>query len=170
MFREMRRSKQALSAEECVEVLKRGTAGVLAVSGDDDYPYAVPLSYVYHDSKLYFHCAKSGHKLDAIERNDKASFCVIDQDEVVPEEFTTRFRSVVAFGKARVLTDDAEKRAALEILAERYWPGQEQKNRAEIDKSFDRLHMVELAIEHMTGKQARELAKLRPEPSHENSA
>ena len=87
MFRELRRKKQALSQEECTAVLNRGTSGVLALAGDDDYPYAVPISYVYDGEKLYFHCAKSGHKLDAIRRNAKASFCVIDKDQIVPEEY-----------------------------------------------------------------------------------
>ena len=77
MFREMRRKKQALSQEACSVVLEKGTSGVLAVSGDNDYPYAVPLSYVYDGEKIYFHCAKSGHKLDAIQKNQKVSFCVI---------------------------------------------------------------------------------------------
>ena len=92
-----------MSLESCVEVLRKGTSGVLAVSGDDGYPYAVPLSYVYDDGRLFFHCAPSGHKLDAIAGNEKASFCVIDQDHVVPEEYTTYYRSVIAFGRARVL-------------------------------------------------------------------
>ena len=75
----MRRKNQALSEEECIAVLRRGTSGVLAAAGEDDYPYAVPLSYVYCDFKLYFHCAKVGHKLEAIARNPKVSFCVIDR-------------------------------------------------------------------------------------------
>lgn len=85
MFREMRRKNQVLSSEECIQVLNRATSGVLAVSGDDDYPYAVPLSYIYHNNKIYFHGAKTGHKLDGIMRNEKVSFCVIDQDEIVQE-------------------------------------------------------------------------------------
>ena len=72
MFREMRRKKQALPAEEVSAILHRGTSGVLALSGDDDYPYAVPISYVFDGAKLYFHCAKDGHKLDAIQRSSKA--------------------------------------------------------------------------------------------------
>ena len=108
MFREMRRKKQMLSLEECVAVLDNGTSGVLAVDGDNDYPYAVPLSYVYCDSKIFFHCARSGHKLDAIARNEKVSFCVIEADQVMPQEYTTYFRSVIVFGKARVLEDDME--------------------------------------------------------------
>ena len=84
MFRPMRRFKQALSPEECRAVLERGTSGVLALTGDGGWPYAVPLSYVYADGKLYFHSAKSGHKVDAIRSCPRASFCVIDQDHIVP--------------------------------------------------------------------------------------
>ncbi len=80
MFREMRRKKQALPLEECTAVLTQGTAGVLALSGDGGYPYAVPLSYIFDGDRLYFHCAKAGHKLDAIRQNNWASFCVIGQD------------------------------------------------------------------------------------------
>lgn len=74
MFYKMRRKRQLLSQEETTAVLNRGTSGVLALSGDDGYPYAVPLSYVYDGEKIYFHCAKNGHKLDAVRRNEKASF------------------------------------------------------------------------------------------------
>ena len=101
MFREMRRKKQVLSKEECELVLERGTSGVLAVLGEGGYPYAVPLSYVYADGKIVFHCAKQGHKLDAIAKNDKVSFCVVDLDDIQPERYTTYFRSVIAFGRAR---------------------------------------------------------------------
>jgi len=101
MFREMRRKKQLLSAEESISILNRMTSGVLAITGDNDYPYAVPLSYVYYDDKIYFHSATSGHKIDAINKNSKASFCVIEQDNIIPEEYTTYFRSVIVFGKVR---------------------------------------------------------------------
>ena len=102
MFKEMRRHKQLLNAEETAAVLERGTSGVLALSGEDGYPYAVPLSYVFDGEKLYFHSAKAGHKLEALRRCPKASFCVIDQDQIVPEEYTTYFRSVIAFGAIQV--------------------------------------------------------------------
>jgi len=161
MFREMRRKKQLLSEYENIAVLKRGTSGVLAVSGDDNYPYAVPLSYVYHEGKIFFHCAKTGHKLDAIARNHKASFCVIDQDAVVPEEHTTYFRSVIVFGKARVLCDESEKRSALEILAARYSPGHEQGCLQEIEKQFSHVCLIELSVEHISGKEAIELLKAK---------
>ena len=89
MFREMRRKNQQLPRGECCRILEEATSGVLAVSGDDGYPYAVPLSFAYADGRLYFHVAKSGHKLDALRRNPKASFCIIERDEIVPAEYTT---------------------------------------------------------------------------------
>ncbi len=158
-MREMRRFKQALSAEECDAVLERGTSGVLAVTGEGGYPYAVPLSYVWRDGKLYFHCAAAGHKLDAIRADSRASFCVIDRDEVVPEEYTTYFRSVIVFGRCRELDDRLEKRRAIEALAEKYRPGFPAETAAEIDGAWERFIMVELAAETVTGKQARELAQ-----------
>ncbi|GLB29929.1 nitroimidazole resistance protein [Lacrimispora amygdalina] len=159
MFREMRRKNQVLSAEESIQILERGTSGVLAVSGDDDYPYAVPLSYVYHDNKIYFHGAKTGQKLDGIARNEKVSFCVIDQDQVVQDEYTTYFRSVIVFGRARLM-EEKEKRRALEILTARYSPDIEEGQRSQaIDKGLSAVCMIELSIEHMSGKEAKELVK-----------
>ena len=161
MFRPIRRAGQALSHEECIAVLKRGTSGILAVAGDGGYPYAVPLSYVYADGCLYFHCARSGHKLDAIARCPKVSFCVIDQDQVVPEKFTTYYRSVIAFGTARVIPEEAEAYGALEALAARFCPDNEAGVQQEIASSFSRLYMVEITIEHLSGKQAAELSAPR---------
>lgn len=163
MFREMRRKKQILSEEETVEVLNRGTSGVLALLGDDDYPYAVPLSYVYCGSKIYFHGAKSGHKIDAVKKCDKASFCVIDKDDVVPEEYTTYFKSVIAFGKVRILEDEAEKRKAIEILSEKYYPDNSEEGRSmAIDREWSPLCMMEFSIEYLSGKKAIELVNEQP--------
>ena len=161
-FRPMRRARQQLPPAACLEILDRNTAGVLAVLGDGGYPYAVPLSYVYADGCLYFHCAKAGHKLDAIRSCGKASFCVIDQDEVVPAEYTTYFRSVIAFGRAEILERPADIRAAIEKLAVRYHPTDSAENRAHfIDKELAALCVVRLRIEHMTGKEAKELVQAR---------
>lgn len=162
MFREMRRKRQALPLEQCEEVLRRGTSGVLALSGDEGYPYAVPISYCYDGSRLYFHCAKAGHKLDAIRREPRASFCVVDQDRVVPEEYTTYFRSVIVFGRVTVLEDDGAKRAAVEKLALKYAPADRAEHRREyIDREWDALCMLEMQVEHMTGKEAIELVRAR---------
>ena len=159
MFRQLRRGRQALTPEECGEILRRGTSGVLALSGDDGYPYAVPISYVYADGMLYFHCAKSGHKLDAIARSPKASFCVIDQDQVAPLEYTTHYRSVIAFGAMRILEGE-EKRAAIEKLAVKYAPEDTPERRDHyIEKDWAPLCMLEMTIQHLSGKQAKELVR-----------
>lgn len=158
MFREMRRKKQKLSKEECDRILYNGTSGVLALHGDNGYPYAVPVSYVYDGEKLLFHSAKNGHKIDAIIKNAAASFCVIDQDQIVPEEYTTYFRSIIAFGKIRILEDDTEKRSAIEKLAVKYAPDDTAENRNNaIDREWKLLCMMEMEIEHLTGKQAIEM-------------
>jgi len=150
----MRRKKQALPPAECAAILERGTSGVLALQGDDGYPYAVPISYVYDGTSLFFHCAKSGHKLDAIHRSEKASFCVIDQDQVIPEAYTTGFRSVIAFGRIRLLEASVEKRTAIEKLAIKYAPEDTpEKRRAAIDRDWTSLCMLEMQIDHMTGKE-----------------
>ena len=162
MFREMRRKNQQLLQEECDRILQVATSGVLAVDGDDDYPYAVPLSFAYDDGRLYFHVAKNGHKLDALRRNPKASFCIIEQDKVVPEKFTTYFRSVIAFGSVRIIDDDVEKRHGLDLLADKYSPGESAESREkEISGLSNALYVLVMDIEHMTGKEAKELVTMR---------
>ena len=105
----MRSNRQQLSAEECQRILGRCTSGVLALTGDGGYPYAVPLSYVYTDGAIIFHSALQGHKVDAIRHDSRCSFCVIDRDDVKPDEFTTHFRSVIAFGRIHILEDADDK-------------------------------------------------------------
>ena len=158
MSPEMRRKKQALSPAACDAILQAGTSGVLALSGADGQPYAVPLSYVYHEGKVYFHCARAGHKLDLLDQNPKASFCVIGQDQVVPEKYTTYYRSVILFGTVRRLTAGEEKRAAILALARRYSPDEPaEKVDAEIARYWDALCMLELTPDHITGKECIEL-------------
>ncbi len=101
VFREMRRKAQQLTNEEMNEVLSSCHTGILAVIGDGGYPYTVPLNYVFHNGKLYFHCAKEGHKIDGIRSDSKVSFCVVEKDRVIPQAFATNYKSVIAFGRAK---------------------------------------------------------------------
>src|SRR5512133_1577843 len=157
MFREMRRKKQLLSEAETIEILQSCTSGVLAVAGDNEYPYAVPLSYAYKDGKLFFHFAKEGHKIDGIEKNNKVSFCVIKTDDVIQKTFTTHFRSAIVFGRARILTEDSEKKYALECLLEKYSPDYIAEGQSEITQGWKSVTAAEVIIEHMTGKAAIEI-------------
>lgn len=148
----MRRHGQQLPDGINEEILRRNTSGVLAVSGDEDHPYAVPMSYVYHGGCIYFHCALVGHKLDAIKKEPRVSFCVIDRDDVSYENFITYYQSVIAFGTAQVIEDEGEKLRTFRMLTKRYSKGDEEREEQKIKDTFVRVTMVCMKIEHMTGK------------------
>lgn len=162
MFRPMRRAGQMLPPDEARAILDRGSAGVLALAGDDGYPYALPISYAYAGDVLYFHSAVRGHKIDAIVRDSRASFCVIDADHVVPEALTTEYRSVIAFGRIRVLDDPDEIRSALRRLAEKYAPDLAPAQAdAEIAAGMPAVCVLAMTVEHLSGKEGRRLAEQR---------
>ena len=156
-FRDMRHKRQQLSESESIGILQKATSGTLALLGDNGYPYAVPISYVYHEGKMYFHSALSGHKVDAIRQCDKASFCVIEQDDVQPKKYTTFFRSVIAFGRIHVIEDEAEKLSTARMLGNRYNPNDDESLKKEIESGLSRMLMIRFDIEHLTGKEAIEL-------------
>ena len=160
MFREMRRARQQLSREESEEILKKGLTGVLSVTGDGGYPYGVPVNYVYADGKIYIHGAKSGHKVDSIRKNDRVSFTVISEDRIVEEELTTYFRSVILFGRARILETDEEKHRAASLLGLKYSQDAGKVER-EIEREWKSLCCIEVHPEHITGKEAIELTRAR---------
>ena len=168
-FREMRRRRQQLPTEEAVAILQKSTAGTLALLGDNDYPYAVPLSYVYQDGRIYFHSALAGHKVDAVRKNEKASFCVIEQDDVQPKKYTTFYRSVIAFGRVHVVDDEAEKMRMARMLGNRYNPNDDVALSRELESGLSRMLMIRLDIEHLTGKQAIELLSKGPAAKAESS-
>ncbi|WP_405304076.1 pyridoxamine 5'-phosphate oxidase family protein [Methanobrevibacter sp.] len=155
MFRKMRRLGQQLSDEECIDILINEPRGVLAVLGDDDYPYAVPLSHVYVDGKIYFHGAKTGHKIDAIKKHSKVSYCVKDNGVKEKDSWWYTFRSVIVFGKITTLADDAEKIDKLTHLGNKFFPTPEETV-DEINRLLDKTEVFEITIEHMTGKVVKE--------------
>ena len=155
----MRRKRQQLSNEESIAILEKATAGTLALLGDEDYPYAVPISYVYAEGKLFFHSALSGHKVDAIRKYEKASFCVIAQDDVQPKKYTTYYRSVIAFGRIHIVDDEQEKLETARLLGNRYNPNDDERLQKEIESGLSRMLILRFDIEHLTGKEAIELSK-----------
>lgn len=157
----MRRINQQLTEEETLSILHAATSGVLCLTGDDGYPYGVPMSFAYHDGHLYMHTARKGHKVDAIRHNQKASFTVIAQDEIHAKEFTTYFRSVICFGTIHIMEDDDRKLAAARRLASRYSPTDAEGMESEIARSGGAMYMLDFAIAQMTGKEAIELVRQR---------
>ena len=160
MFRGMRRFKQLLPQEENERVLCRGTNGILGCLGDDDYPYTVPLSYVYYHGKIYFHSAKAGHKVDAIMKEPKVSFSVIDEDTIVSAEYTTYFRSVIAFGRARI-TEGDEWVEGFKALVEKYSGDQPEDAKLKEIMGCKQSLIIAIDIEHITGKEAIEYVQAK---------
>ncbi|MDE7182432.1 MAG: pyridoxamine 5'-phosphate oxidase family protein [Clostridia bacterium] len=157
MPREMRRFKQQLDESEVKRILRENTSGALSLIDKDGYPYCVPLSYVYEYGAIYFHSAKSGHKIDAIRNCEKACFSIIDKDDVQPEKYTTFYKSVIAFGKVSIVENADEAMHAIKALGEKYYPEHETELNAEIDKSRNSFLIIKFQTERVTGKQAIEL-------------
>ncbi|MBQ9503495.1 MAG: pyridoxamine 5'-phosphate oxidase family protein [Lachnospiraceae bacterium] len=153
MFRGMRRFKQQIPEEECIELLKNELRGVLSVIGDQGYPYGVPLDHWYSekDGKLYFHGAKEGHKIDAITGCDKVSYCVMDKGYRKDGDWALNIRSVIVFGHMRIVTDDEKKREICTCITRKF-TDDEAYLEQEMKNSFSRVCCLELEIEHMTGK------------------
>ena len=160
MFREMRRSKQLLNLNEIEVIMDKCTNGVLACLGDEDYPYSVPVSFVYFNHKIYFHSAKAGHKIDAITKYSKVSFSVIDEDTVVSEEYTTYFRSVIAFGHARIVEGN-EKTDAFMALVKKYSGDQPVEAQHKEVTGCTQAYIIAIDVEHITGKEAIEYARAK---------
>ncbi len=157
MFRKMRRSKQEISPEECVELLMKESRGVLAVHGDDGYPYAVPLNFYYdgESGKIYFHGAREGHKVDALSRDPKACFTVYEQGYRKEGDWAYTARSVVVFGTVRPVADPARILEICRSLGLKYYPTA-QEVEEELRKAVDRVNLLELTVCHMTGKRVHE--------------
>ncbi len=152
MFREMRRSDKLKPDEENIKILNTCTNGVLSVIGDGGYPYGVPVSFVYDDNRIIFHCAMAGHKLDAIKKDPKVSFCVIGADEINAKQFTTLYKSVICFGKARIIDSDREKEEILKKIVAKYSADFYDAGMDYMKQMWEKTACVVIDIEHMTGK------------------
>lgn len=160
MDRPMRRSRQLLPDETTHAILRAGSNGVLSLADSDGEPYGVPISYVFDgDSTIYFHSARSGHKIDCIDSDCSCPFCVVAQDDVRPEEFTTYFRSAICFGRISVVGDTDEAVRALHMLSEKYSPGVDDG--PEIARFLKAVAVLRLDIRRMTGKESIELVRMR---------
>ncbi len=153
MFRELLRKNKQLSIEECVELLKNETRGVLSVIGDNGYPYGMPMNHWYNeeDGAIYFHCGNVGHRLDALKRHDKVSFCVYDQGVRDEGEWAYQVKSVIVFGKIDIL-DDMELIAEITTKLSYKFTQDEEYIKREIAQSGHRTLLLRLTPEHMCGK------------------
>ena len=157
MFRPMRRPKNAIPDEQAKKLLREEKRGVIAMNGDDGYPFAIPVDYFYDETagKIYFHGAKSGYKVDALRRCDKVCFTVYGGETIREEAWAPYLRSVVVFGRCRLLEQSPETMALLKRFAMKYYPSAEEVE-AEIAKDLRAVQLYEITVEHMTGKQVHE--------------
>ena len=153
MFRPMRRIKQQISDEECIRILREEKRGVLSMHGEDGYPYGIPMDHWYNeeDGKLYFHGAKTGHKTDAITKDNRVSYCIYDAGYRREGEWALNIRSVVVFGRIRPVTDEAKAAVICENLCRKF-TDDEEYIRKELTNAMSRVQCLELTIDHMTGK------------------
>lgn len=156
----MRRFKQQIPKEESKKILLEATNGVLCLIDYDNKPYGVPMSFIYDgDRSVYFHCALSGKKIECIKYNPNACLTIINSDEIHPEEFTTYFKSVIVEGTISTISDKQQMIEALRLLSTKYSPGIDCE--PEIEKGINRVLILKLEIKSITGKEARELTKIR---------
>jgi hypothetical protein len=153
MYREVARKKQIIPREECIELLINEPRGVLSVLGDDEYPYGMPMNHYYceEDGKIYFHGGKKGHKIDAISRHDKASFCVYDNGFRNPGEWALNIRSVIVFGRIEIV-EDMDKVIRISRLLSYKFTNDEAYIEHEISNDGPRTLMFALVPEWITGK------------------
>ena len=151
MFRELRKKKRELGKEDTIKVLKEGREGVLSTISENGYPYGIAVNYVYHNNCIYFHCSNKGHKLDNISQNNKVSFFVNSNITIIPQDFTTHYKSAVVFGRTFISTDD-EKRDAIIAIGEKYSHPHMEEGLKYIDKAINTLTIVKIEIDYLTGK------------------
>ena len=153
MFRKMRRFKQALSQEECIQILKEQPRGVLSLLGENGYPYGLPITHWYNpeNGNIYFHGAKEGHKIDALKNCDKVSFCVMDKGYKKDNEWALNIKSVIVFGKIQFVKDPS---LTTKICTEMCKKFTDDKNyiEHEIKYSGPSVLCLELVPEHISGK------------------
>ena len=157
MFRKMRRFKQQISDEECIEVLRSTKRGVLSLVGDDGYPYGIPIDHWYceDDGKLYFHGAKEGHKIDAIKSCDKVSYCVYDEGYRKDGDWALNIKSVIVFGRIKLVEDEGKAGEICMAIARKFTDDEDYIQK-EMTNAFPRVQCLEITPEHMTGKLVKE--------------
>lgn len=157
MFREIRRKKKQMDMGAAESLLEQGRRGVLAVNGDDGYPYAIPVNYFYdrENRKIYFHGARAGHKVDALKANDKVCFTVYGNETIKEEPWAPFVQSTVVFGRCHLLEAGEWATAQLKRFAMKYYPD-EQLADAEIAKAGKATQLFEIEIEHLSGKEVQE--------------
>lgn len=155
MDKEMRRKEKAIAKEEVIEILNSAEYGVLCTISADNTPYGTPMNFVYVDGAIYFHCAPEGHRLENIKGNRSVCLNVVDSVKLMPEKFNTQYRSVAAFGTIHIVEDPTEKKKGIKAIADKLSPDYPKEGMEYIESAFDKMVVLRMDIERMTGKATR---------------
>ena len=151
MFREMRRSDKMLTNEEMLEIMETAEYGILSTVGGNGFPYGVPVNFIYKDGNIYFHSALTGYKLENIECNNKVSFCVVKDVALIPDDFNTKYKSVICFGEVKELGDEKKQEIFVAFL-KKFSNDYMKAGMEYIKKSITKAKVYEIEIKHMTAK------------------
>ncbi len=157
MFRSIRKKKNEISIDAAKELLRCSRRGVLAVNGDDGYPYAVPINYLYQEdeNKIIFHGAKAGYKVDCLKACDKVCFTVYGNENTKEESWAPFLQSMVVFGRCHLVENQEDKIELVKKFAMKYYPD-EKMVEEEVASSGKVVQMFEIEIEHLSGKEVQE--------------
>ena len=157
MFRELLRKSNEISMEECISILKTEKRGVLSVCGDNGYPYGMPMNHWYNeeDGKIYFHCGKTGHRLDALKKDSKVSFCVYDEGHRKADFWALNIKSVIVFGKIDII-DEQDKIVDITTKLSHKFTQDDEYIRKEIEQAAHKTLLLVLTPEHICGKSVTE--------------
>lgn len=157
MFRELIRQNKKLSMDECVHVLKTEKRGILSVNGDNGYPYGMPMNHWYNeeDGKVYFHCGNVGHRLDALKKDNKVSFCTYDEGYHNPGQWALNVKSVIVFGKIEII-DDVDRIVDITTKLSYKFTQDDAYIKDEIARNIHRTLLLVLTPEHICGKLVKE--------------
>ncbi len=151
MLDKIRRQDRKISESESIEILRKGEFGILSMTTLNNTGYGIPLNFVLKNKAIYFHCAIEGSKLEYLKNNNKVSFCVVGNTEVLPSKFGTIYESAIIFGYTTEV-DGEEKYNALMSIIEKYSYDYLQEGKKYIDKLYDKVKIIKLSIESITGK------------------
>jgi hypothetical protein len=153
----MLRSEKMMGVKDSEQFLAQAQVGRLGTSIGNE-PYVTPLNFVYEDGRIYFHCAKEGKKLFNISDNKRVCFEVDeflgvngDSEGDAACSSSTYYRSVIAFGEARIINSSKDRRRILERLVTKY--RQLHTKPVFTIEELEKVTIVEIQITQMTGKQ-----------------
>ncbi len=148
----VRRQDRLLELALASELLEVAEYGVLSLVAENE-AYGIPLNFVWDKkTSIFFHCAFEGKKLECLKKNNNVSFCIVGKTNVISNQFTTEYESIIISGKMVINVEKKEKQQALELILDKYSASDKEIGLQYMEKSFHRTNIIRLDIETISGK------------------